>query len=138
MPLTLRAIRPNRFKQLNPQRSTQNVKRSMRRYLEGIAKEMEKYPPKRNPGGYQRTFELQRGWKDPIITIAPDGSSGTLVNPVKWATVAQGPHGGGRGPGQRQSRIMRSLGWQSITDVTRKSARQYRELMNRALTGTTP
>lgn len=107
----------------------------MRRYLRGIAKEMEKYPPKRNPGGYKRTYRLQEGWRNPIIRIAPDGSYGELLNPVSWAVYAQGPHGGGRGKGQRQTRLMRSLGWTSITEVTHKNAKRFRQIMNQALLG---
>lgn len=135
MPLALRSIRPKKFQQLNPERSRQNVRRSMRTYLKDIAKEMEKYPPKRHPGGYQRTFVLQQGWKNAHIEVSADGSQGILINEVPWAVIAQGPKGGGRGPGQRQSRLMRQLGWTSITDVSRKSAKRYQEIMNRALTG---
>lgn len=107
----------------------------MRRYLQGIAKEMEKYPPKQNPGGYRRTHKLQEGWRRAIIRVSADGATGELINPVPWAVYAQGPRGGGRGRGQRQTRLMRSLGWTSITDVSRKNAKRFQQIMNRALIG---
>jgi hypothetical protein len=135
MPLALQAIRPQKFQQLNPTRTAYNLRRSMRRYLQGIAKEMQKYPPQANPNGYHRTYKLHDGWAEAIIHIAPDGSYGELINPVKWAVYAQGPYGGGRGKGERQTRLMRLLGWVSITDVTRKNAKRFQEIMNRAIQG---
>lgn len=105
----------------------------MRRYLKGVAKEMENYPAKVNPGGYQRTFQLQEGWRNPIINVSADGSVGELINPVKWAVYAQGPKG--RGRGKSQTRLMASLGWVSITDVTRKNAKRFQQIMNRAIQG---
>lgn len=107
----------------------------MRRYFLAVAAKMAAYPPKKNPNGYQRTFQLQQGWLHPIINISSDGSEGTLVNPVMWAVYAQGPKYGGRGKGERQSARMRELGWQSITDVARDTNRLYVELMNRAIKG---
>lgn len=135
MPLALQAIRPKRFQQIEPTRTAVNLRRSMRRYLQGIAKELEKYPTQANPNGYQRTNQLAEGWRNATIRVSADGSVGELINPVRWAVYAQGPIGGGRGKGQRQTRLMRSLGWTSITDVTRKNAKRFQQIMNRALSG---
>lgn len=109
----------------------------MRRYLQIVAKDMAVYPAKANPGGYQRTRQLMEGWLNAEISVSADGGEGILINRVPWATVAQGPRGGGRGPGARQSQLMRKLGWQSITDVTRKRAKLYQQIMNRAVQGRT-
>lgn len=86
---------------------------------------------------YKRTYNLQRSWR---TVVAPDASYGLVFtdpgNPAsKYAVFAQGPRGGGRGIGARQTRRMRSLGWKSITDVARERAKQYPTVMNRALKG---
>lgn len=135
MPTKLTAIRPKRFNLIDPPRLAANTRRSMKRYLQSVALQMTVYPP--NPGvSYQRTRQLSNGWlSESSIRINQDGSEGTLTNPVKWAVYAQGPYGGGRGVGERQTARMRRLGWQSITDVARRTRPLYKELMNRALVG---
>lgn len=135
MGISLKSIRPKRFQFVDPVRAVANVRRQQRRYAQAVAKKMEEYPPKQNPGGYQRTYQLKRGWAKPQITVSFDGSTMTMVNPVAWAVYAQGPRGGGRGKGERQTARMRALGWQSITDVARETAPLYAQLMNRAIRG---
>lgn len=139
MTVGIQVIRPRKFQVLNPERTKRNVSRGIRLYLQTLAIEMAKYPPKRNPKGYKRRFILQKGWLDPgAIKMSPDGSSGTLINKVGYAVYAQGPRSHGeRTPegGTRQTARMRRLGWQSITDVARRTRPRFKEVMNRSIKG---
>lgn len=86
---------------------------------------------------YKRTEILKKSWK---IILTPDGTNGFLINDAKqkgrpYAVFVQGPVGGGRGIGQRQTRLNRSKGWKSITDVTRARRKEFTTVMNRAVKG---
>jgi hypothetical protein len=135
MPISITSIRPKRFQLIDPDRAVVNVRRSQRRYLQAVAARLAIYPPQHPGSKYKRTYKLQGGWKNPNIEVSSDGSTATMVNPVAWAVYANGPKGGSRGIGERQSRRMRALGWPSITDVARELRPLYSQLMNRSIRG---
>lgn len=130
MAVTLKAIRPKKFKNLDPTRTKANVRKGMQNYLESVKKQLQEYPEQKNTA-YTRRYRLKRGW-----TIAKnDGTEGLLVNGIWYAVYAQGPRGGGRGKGERQTQIMRSLGWKSISDIARETRPRFKQIMNRAVKG---
>lgn len=134
MPIKLLAVRPKKFQLIDPTRTRYNVRRGIKNYLEGVARQMAEYPPKANPAGYQRTYRLRQGWLQPgSIHMSADGTSGELINPVLYAVYVQGPRG--KPKGQRQAAFLRRLGWKSISDVARETAPRYKQIMNRALKG---
>lgn len=133
MTVKLEAIRPKKFALIDPDRTRANVRRSMKRYLDEIKAILQNnYYSVPNSKTYQRTHDLQRGWR---ITMSADGTDGFLYNDVDYAVFAQGPRGGGRGKGERQAQHMRARGWLSITDVARDTAPRFKQLMNRSVQG---
>lgn len=140
MSISLRAITPKRHLIGSPQSIKNNLRKEMVLYLLEVQAQMVQYPPKqeRSQSGrrYKRTYKLGLGWLAPgAIDVNHDGTNGTLINRVPYAVYAQGPRGGGRGKGNRQTTYMRRIGWQSITDVARKTRKRYATLMNRAVKG---
>lgn len=137
MTAIIKAIRPRRFTQVSPTLTAGGARLNMKQFLEEIREEMEQnYLEVKESNEYRRTGELLAGWSEPdALQVSADGSVGTLINEVPYAVYVQGPRGGGRGPGQRQSRHNRSLGWKSITDVANAKRKQYLQVMNRAYKG---
>lgn len=131
MPVILKAITPKRVYKFDENKLKSDVRRNMTTYLNDVKRQLQQYPPQRNHT-YQRTERLKRGWQ---VLVTADGSEGYLINDVRYAVYAQGPRGGGRGIGARQTRLMHSLGWPSITDVARATRKNYVDLMNRAVKG---
>lgn len=136
MPISMTSIRPKRFQLIDPDRTAANVRRAQYRYLRAVAARLAIYPPKHPGSRYVRTFRLQHSWDNPRIDVSADGSTATMVNPLFYAGYAEGPRGGGRGIGERQTRLMRSRGWPSISDVAREMRPAYKQLMNRAIHAT--
>lgn len=137
MTTIIKSIRPRRFTQVSPTLTASASKQNMKQFLEEIREEMEEnYLSVPESQEYDRTGKLLAGWSEPdALTVSPDGSVGTLVNETPYAVYVQGPRGGGRGPGERQSQHNRSLGWKSITDVANAKRKQYLQIMNRAYKG---
>lgn len=137
MTTIIKSIRPKRFTQVSPTLTASAARQNMKQFLEEIREEMEQnYLEVPESDQYNRTGELLAGWSEPgALQVNADGSQGTLVNEVPHAVYVQGPRGGGRGPGQRQSQHNRSLGWKSITDVANRKRKQYLQIMNRAYKG---
>jgi len=110
MPARLRAIVPKRLI------TSADIQTRVNEWYKQVARdfktEMQVYPPKRNSGGYKRTFKYRRGWNTPPV-ITPN--SVTVINPVPYSRVVGGPRRGE--PGRRQSARMAGLGWRSTTDV---------------------
>lgn len=137
MTTIIKSIRPKRFTQVSPTLTASASRQNMKQFLEEIRQEMEEnyldVPPSSE---YNRTGRVLAGWSEPdALQVSADGSQGTLVNEVPYAVYVQGPRGGGRGSGQRQSSHNRSLGWKSITDVANAKRKQYLQIMNRAYKG---
>jgi hypothetical protein len=133
MTVTLQAIRPSRFDLISPERTQANVRRSMKRYLNEVKKILqENYNTVPTSPNYTRTHDLQQGWE---VSVSPDGSQGFLFNETPYAVFVQGPKGGGRGTGSRQTAAMRNRGWLSISDVARVTRPRFNELMNRSIQG---
>lgn len=160
MGVILQAITPKRmFVDTNV--LTKSIKANMKQYTDSVKEELQKYPPevppqqRMSPGNrvraeqaaamrgeefsapgrwrrYKRTKRLQGGWKS---VVTPDGSQGFVFNDVKYAVFVQGPKGGGRGVGQRQTKLNRSRGWKSISDISRAKAKEFETLMNRSVKG---
>lgn len=126
----LKAIRPKKFKVIDPGHVSTELRAAMRLYLNQVKLELiadyAKVPPGKT---YIRTRDLARGWKIRI----PSDNFGELTNSVRYAVYVQGPHGGGRASGSRQAAFHRRRGWQSVSDVARRTRKQYVQLMNRAV-----
>lgn len=132
MVASLKAITPKRTGLQRTEALRENSRRAMQEYLKIIAYDLSHYPPQKGHR-YVRTNRLHEGWLAPdAIEVSSDGAQGTLVNRTPYAVYAQGPRGSGRGRGERQTRLMRSLGWQSITDVAKKHRPFFPGKMNRA------
>ena len=131
--VSLRAIRPKRFRVIDPIRTETEVRAGIRIYLEEVKQELQndynKVPPGRTYKRKGYSGGVRGGWK---ISV-PSHNYGLLINDVPWAVYVQGPFGGGRGKGSRQARNMRSRGWQSITEVSRRTRKHFEQLMNRAV-----
>lgn len=131
MPLRLRAIRSRPTQRSNTLVDAQ-ARAAIREYLTEVMVEMKKYPPQNSRSRYRRTYDLQKGW----YIRSPSRYYGELKNDVYYATAVQGPRReGGRESGEHQSSRMRSYGWQSITDVSRRLAPKYVEVANRIVRG---
>lgn len=133
MTVVLEVIRPKKYQLVDPQLVRSAVRRNMRQYLEEVKSILEYdyhlVPPGRT---YIRTYNLQLGWE---VHVYNDGASGALTNDTPYAVFVQGPRGGGRSEGQRQSQMQRSRGWQSITDIARTTRPRFIQLMNRSVKG---
>ena len=130
-PISLKAIRPKRFNLIDPGRTIANIKKSQKRYLEEVKRQLNAgYSDVTPSPRYTRTNKLRDGW---IIEVSTDGSTGTLKNRAAHAVYAVGPRGGGRGRGERQAAFQRQRGWKSISDVARETRPRYVQLMNRSL-----
>lgn len=165
MPVVLQAIIPKRHFLPDSNVVKRRLKSGMDAYTTLVKEKMQVYPPpvkepsrkKRTAGEqqrleqlaaregrelpsqqsrwrrYKRTKRLQRGWKS---TVLPDGSQGFVFNTEKYAVYVQGPRaGGGKVSGQKQRRLHRGHGWQSITDVARETRKEFQTIMNRSITG---
>jgi hypothetical protein len=130
MPVALRAITPQRIFRITPREIAPNLRVAMETYLREVRTQLRQYPPPSRQ--YQRTFRLRRGWH---ININPDGSRGELLNSTPYAVYVQGPRGGGRGIGERQTRRNRIKGWLSVTDVARLTRKRFDTIVNRAVKG---
>lgn len=159
MPIALKAI-PHTplFLARHPEIIVARVKVAQQAYLESLKKELQEYPPKPKKqrittgkpltiaqelagaeggvrvsrrGRYRRTKKLQKGWK-----ILPQGVGVSfLYNDTPYSVYVQGPRGGGRGIGKRQTARNRAVGWKSVSDVARARVKEYPQLMNRAIEG---
>lgn len=133
MPLGLQAIRPKRFEVIDPARAAADLIRVNTQYALAVGKRMAKYPPQR-PTKYRRTGNYGRGWTAPgSINAKPNEV--TLVNRVGYAVYVGGPKGGGRGKGERQTKVMREKGWESISDAARQEVKNWEQLVNRSIRG---
>lgn len=102
----------------------------MREYLNQIKDELNKgYQTVPESPRYYRTFNMYTGW---ITKVNYNGSEGELINIEPYAVYVVGPRGGSRGKGERQSRMQRERGWEGITDVTKRTKKNFVFLMNRA------
>lgn len=135
--VSLRAITPKPRRLFDGTKIQRNASRGIRRYLEKVRDELrEGYEKSPGSARYKRTDELYNGFK---IAIDSNGQGGWLINDATdkngklYAVYVIGPRGGGRGPGERQAAHMRKLNWPSITDVARRNAPFYRDVMNRAI-----
>lgn len=133
MPLGLQAIRPKRFEVIDPRAVTADLEKTNRQYALDVGKAMAKYPPQK-PTKYVRTGNYGRGWTAPGA-IKATAAEVTLVNRVRYSVYVGGPKYGGRGKGERQTKVMQQKGWPSITDVARETKRKYVQLVNKALRG---
>lgn len=142
--ISLKAIHPKRLQLVDATLTSARMRAGMKKYLELVAEEMQKYPPQRPKIKYsdkpwlrrrrRRTNKLKNGWKNPnAIKVSQDGSSGTLTNSVEYAVHVQGPRGGGREAYERQTQRSRDAGWQSITDVARRTRKEFVQIMNRSI-----
>lgn len=131
MPISLKAITPRRLYRFEPNLTRKQARRAMEKYLEKVKYELQS--GYRNvPGSpkYQRTYNLFDSFE---ITVNQSGTKGELINTQPYAVYVIGPRSGGRGIGSRQARHMRQRGWQSVSDVARKLAPEYRTVMNRSI-----
>lgn len=122
MTISLRAIRPRRFNLIDPLKTDIEARAGIREYLEHVKRQLQDYPPEHVGQRYVRTYKLQRGWK---INI-PSRYYGDLYNEMPYAGVVQGVRG------VQQVRFRR-WGWESITDIARRTAKDYHDIMNRRI-----
>lgn len=136
--VSLRAITPKPRRIFNETTILRDTSRGMRQYLERVRDELRKgydlvYE---NTDTYKRTDTLYNSFH---ISIDPGGQGGNLLNDARdprgkfYAVYVIGPKGGGRGKGERQSELQRQRGWPSITDVARRNAPYFHDVMNRAI-----
>lgn len=136
MPVSMKSITPRRLFKMNGPAFVSASRANMRLYLKTVAIQMRKYPPQQGNSNYVRTGLLKEGWSDASIQVNADGSEGTLINPVEYAGFVQGPRRHGERTeesGSHQSDRNRKLGWESITDVARRTRPYFENLMNRSI-----
>lgn len=91
-------------------------------------------PPRTGPrAGGRRTGALGRNWR---ITNHARGRLIEVANPIEYAPYVQGPPNAVKG--QRQTAVMASRGWQTITGITSKNWPRTRTRINAILTGRAP
>lgn len=130
MQISLRAIRPTKFRLIDPAKTEQEIRGGLRQYLNEVKTILQADYGKVAPSpNYTRTGKTGAGWQVSV----PSHNYGELTNVTPYAVFVQGPFGGGRGIGSRQTRLNRSKGWQSITDVARSTSKRYAQIMNRSI-----
>lgn len=137
MAISLRAITPKSRRIFDGTTIQRNASRGIKRYLEKVKEELQDgYNKAEVSPNYRRTDKLYEGFH---ISIDANGQGGWLTNDAEdkngklYAVYVIGPRGGGRGQGERQSQLQRSRGWPSVTDVARRNAPFYKDVMNRAI-----
>lgn len=142
MPVRLESITPKQ-RAIALQTTTRGLRQGMRQYLVEVRRELMEYPPPKTPTTYTRTGELRRGWAEASLDISADGTEGTIVNEVPYAGYVQGPRkfkgldedviGGNE---VIQTNMHAQTGWKSVSDVARKTAPRFRQIMNRRVFAT--
>lgn len=133
MTVKLVAITPRSVRR-DPNTIRNELNGNMRSYLELCKKLVSEYPAQQPDSRYVRTGTLGRGWEIKVKRFAVEG---TLTNDTPYAVFASGPYGQGirNAKYERQTILMRSLGWKSITDVARETRPIYVGLVNRSIKG---
>lgn len=93
--------------------------------------------PKRaaiGPRQYRRTGTLGRNWRVTRFGIVGDDFVAGVDNQTPYAVYVQGP-ATGPGPGTRQTEVMRSKGWQNITDEANEEWARWRPQVVNVLAG---
>jgi hypothetical protein len=144
MTVSLKAIRPSKFKTINAAVTKQAARDGIKEYLNEVKQIMKDNYNTAQEGKYKRRNTGKRGGYTGVggswVVSVRSHNFGVLTNDAKdergrpLAAFVQGPRRGRVGP-DFQSQEMRDRGWKPITDVVRATAKRYEEIMNRKIRG---